>query len=188
MWYDPTMSANELFDIVDDQNRPTGEIVPRVEAHQRGLRHRVAHVYVFRDRDGGREILVHQRSAFKDHSPNTWDPRFGGHIASGKDPLETAVRELEEEAGLSITTEDLMTGPVVRWDEPTNNEFQYLFAYRGDGLDVGVLTFNDGEVQAVKWMDVDEVVRAVNTEADQWTCRGKFGEEIKNIAVWLHTL
>ena len=182
------MSAQELFDIVDDQNRLTGQVVDRRTAHQQGHRHRVAHIYVFRDREGAREVLVHQRSKFKDHSPNTWDPRFGGHIASGHEPLETAVREMQEEVGLAVSLNALIAGPVVRWDEPTNNEYQYLFAYRADTLDERTLTFDDGEVQAVKWMRIDQVVEAVDAEPNNWTCRGMFGKEIRVIRDWLKTL
>ena len=34
----------EYFDIVDENGNPTGEIVSRDEAHDKGIRHRTAHV------------------------------------------------------------------------------------------------------------------------------------------------
>ena len=42
----------ELLDIVDEKGNPTGETVPREVAHREGIRHRTAHVWIFRRRGG----------------------------------------------------------------------------------------------------------------------------------------
>lgn len=39
------------LDIVNENGRPTGEIVSRDAAHREGLRHRTAHVWVIRKKD-----------------------------------------------------------------------------------------------------------------------------------------
>ena len=36
----------EFFDIVDEAGQPTGKIISRVEAHQKGTLHRTAHVWL----------------------------------------------------------------------------------------------------------------------------------------------
>ena len=36
----------EYLDIVDDKGNPTGDIVSRDEAHDKGIRHRTAHVWI----------------------------------------------------------------------------------------------------------------------------------------------
>lgn len=38
----------EVFDVVDEEGRPTGETVLRSEAHAKGIRHRTAHIWVIR--------------------------------------------------------------------------------------------------------------------------------------------
>ena len=59
----------------------------------------MAHIYVFRDREGAREVLVHQRR-IQDHSPNTWDPQVReGTSRRVMSRLETAVRECKKRLG-----------------------------------------------------------------------------------------
>ena len=52
----------ELLDIVDEKGNPTGETVPREVAHREGIRHRTAHVWIFRRRGGVVQILLQKRS------------------------------------------------------------------------------------------------------------------------------
>ena len=56
----------ELLDIVDEKGNPTGETVPREVAHREGIRHRTAHVWIFRRRGGVVQILLQKRSDNKD--------------------------------------------------------------------------------------------------------------------------
>ena len=53
--------AEELFDIVDENGNPTGETVSRSEAHAKGIRHRTAHIWVIRDNEGKKEVLLQKR-------------------------------------------------------------------------------------------------------------------------------
>ena len=41
----------EWLDIVDDLGNPTGKIIERKEAHQKGIQHRTSHVWLIRKRD-----------------------------------------------------------------------------------------------------------------------------------------
>ena len=54
--------AEELFDIVDENGNPTGKTVSRSEAHAKGIRHRTAHIWVIRDNEGKKEVLLQKRS------------------------------------------------------------------------------------------------------------------------------
>ena len=51
----------EYFDIVDENGDPTGETVERSFAHQNGIRHRTAHVWLFRKENGNVQILLQKR-------------------------------------------------------------------------------------------------------------------------------
>ena len=52
----------ELFDICDENGLPTGETVERKEAHAKGIRHRTAHVWVIRQREGRIQVLLQKLS------------------------------------------------------------------------------------------------------------------------------
>ena len=36
----------EIFDIVDEKGIPTGETIERTQAHEKGVRHRTAHIWI----------------------------------------------------------------------------------------------------------------------------------------------
>ena len=50
--------AEEIFDIVDENGNPTGETVSRAKAHEDGIRHRMAHIWVVREVNGEAEVLL----------------------------------------------------------------------------------------------------------------------------------
>ena len=63
----------EIFDIVDAQGNPTGERVERNRAHTEGIRHRTAHIWVLREREGRYQVLLQKRSQNKDSFPGRYD-------------------------------------------------------------------------------------------------------------------
>ena len=92
----------EFVDIVDEYGNPTGETVERAKAHSEGIRHRTAHVWIIRRNGKQTEVLLQKRSLKKDSFPGQFDTSSAGHIQAGDEPLDSALRELREELGLSL--------------------------------------------------------------------------------------
>ena len=90
----------EWFDVVDEKGNPTGETVEREYAHRNGVRHRTAHLWLAREKNGCPQILLQKRSANKDSHPGCYDISSAGHIPAGVEYRESAVRELKEELGV----------------------------------------------------------------------------------------
>ena len=89
--------AQEIFDVVDEEDRIIGE-ARRDQVHGNpSLIHRVVHVLVF-NRD--HELYLQKRSRTKDVQPGKWDTSVGGHVDKGETYGEAAVREMEEELGI----------------------------------------------------------------------------------------
>lgn len=87
----------ELFDIVDNQDRVIGQ-APRSACHGNpALIHRVAHVLVF---NSAGQLLLQKRSETKDVQPGRWDTSVGGHLDPGEDYRDGALREMAEELGV----------------------------------------------------------------------------------------
>ena len=63
----------EIFDIVDEKGIPTGETIERTQAHEKGVRHRTAHIWIVREQDGKAQLLLQKRSAEKDSFPGRFD-------------------------------------------------------------------------------------------------------------------
>ena len=98
----------EWLDIVDEQGNPTGAVIERTDAHARGVLHRTAHVWLLREGEEGIEVLLQKRSADKDSHPGCYDISSAGHIPAGVDYIPSAIRELEEELGISARAEDFL--------------------------------------------------------------------------------
>ena len=90
-------AAEELLDIVDEEDRVIGQ-APRGEAYARGLRHRCVFVFV---RDSAGRIFVHRRTPGKLVFPSLHDMFVGGVVGAGESYDDAALREAEEELGVS---------------------------------------------------------------------------------------
>jgi 8-oxo-dGTP pyrophosphatase MutT (NUDIX family) len=89
--------ADELLDVVDEHDRVVGT-AQRGEVYRRRLRHRCVFILC---RDAQDRVFVHRRAAAKMFSPSMYDMFVGGVVGSGETYAEAAVREAEEELGVS---------------------------------------------------------------------------------------
>ena len=94
---DIAQKDDEIFDVVDENDNVIGT-ERRAEVHARDLRHRAVHVFVW-NKYG--EIFLQKRSRLKDKHPGSWDSSASGHLDSGEEYDPCAVRELEEELGIT---------------------------------------------------------------------------------------
>jgi isopentenyldiphosphate isomerase len=61
--------AQELLDIVDEDNKLLGIKKSKVEAHEKGLWHRNAHIWIYNSKG---EVLLQLRAKDKIFLPNMW--------------------------------------------------------------------------------------------------------------------
>ena len=154
----------EYFDIVDEAGQPTGEIISRDKAHQKGILHRTAHVWLVKEKPDGYDILLQKRSEEKDSFPGMYDTSSAGHIPAGDEPLPSALRELKEELGLEASPDDLKYAGTFRIQYEKefhghmfrDNEFTSVFVYDKPVI-IRDLTLQESEVSEVCWFDLDEV-------------------------------
>ncbi|MET9971429.1 NUDIX domain-containing protein [Streptomyces sp. NPDC006356] len=90
-------SADEILDIVDEQDRVVGQS-PRGEAYAKGLRHRCVFIEA---RDAQGRLFVHRRTATKLVFPSRYDMFVGGVVGTGETYEVAALREAQEELGVS---------------------------------------------------------------------------------------
>ena len=158
----------EYFDICDEHGNPTGEIIERGEAHRKGVLHRTVHIWVTRVQDGRRQVLLQKRSADKDSFPGMYDTSSAGHIQAGDAPLESALRELEEELGIHaepgqlhfagncrICFEGVFHDAVFKEDEVA-----FVYVYEEPVRD-GDLRIQKEELESVEWFDLEAVEKEV---------------------------
>ena len=89
--------AEELLDVVDEHDRVTGTAT-RGEVYRLGLTHRCVFILV---RNPQGRIFVHRRTDTKLFAPGAYDMFVGGVVGAGETYADAAVREAEEELGVS---------------------------------------------------------------------------------------
>ncbi|WP_129309982.1 NUDIX domain-containing protein [Streptomyces sp. L2] len=89
--------ADEILDVVDEHDRVVGQY-PRGEVYARGLRHRCVFIQA---RDASGRLFVHRRTPVKLVFPSLYDMFVGGVVGAGETYDEAALREAEEELGVS---------------------------------------------------------------------------------------
>ena len=115
-----TLLPDEILDVIDENDVVVAR-APRREIHHRGLPHRAVHIFLF---NSSGQIYVQKRSAVKDSHPLKLDSSAAGHLDSGEDYAQAAVRELFEELSIKAELrEEFRFGP----DVSTDNERVALF-------------------------------------------------------------
>jgi 8-oxo-dGTP pyrophosphatase MutT (NUDIX family) len=92
-----TTPADETLDIVDENDQVIGQS-PRGEAYAKGLRHRCVFIQA---RDAEDRLFVHRRTPTKLVFPSLYDMWVGGVVGAGESYDDAALREAEEELGVS---------------------------------------------------------------------------------------
>jgi 8-oxo-dGTP pyrophosphatase MutT (NUDIX family) len=103
------------------------DTVSRREMRARRLPHRSVYVLVFNRRG---ELFVHLRVATKDVHPSHWDVAVGGVVAAGESFDEAAIRESQEELGVTLAPELLFP---VRWEDAASVVHGMAYRARHDG-------------------------------------------------------
>ena len=165
----------EYFDIVDEAGQPTGEIISRDEAHQKGTLHRTAHVWLVKKKSEGYDILLQKRSEEKDSFPGMYDTSSAGHIPAGEEPLHSALRELREELGLTASPEELKYAGSFRIQYEKefhgrlfrDNEVTKVYVY-DKPVSIQDLTLQESEVSEVRWFDLNEVWNEIHRSRERF--------------------
>lgn len=94
---------HEILDVVDADNNVTGQATRR-EIHDQGLMHRSVHIFLV-DHTG--RLYIQKRADNKETFPGAHDSSAAGHVNTGEGYHESAVREMEEELGLSVEQHEM---------------------------------------------------------------------------------
>lgn len=148
----------ELLDIWDESGKPTGQVYEKSIAHQKGLFHPTVHVWFY---TSAPSLLLQKRGSNKETFPNLWDVSVAGHVSSGESILDGALREIKEEIGLQLKSDDLILIDVRKNINQFSNgiidcEFQHVFLSE---LKIGLehLVIQKEEVDDVRLFSFDEM-------------------------------
>jgi isopentenyl-diphosphate delta-isomerase len=155
--------AEEQVILVDKNDQKVG-LMPKMEAHEKGLLHRAFSVFVFNDNN---QLMLQQRAMHKYHSPGLWTNTCCSHQRDGETSLEAGNRRLMEEMGfntqLKETVSFIYTAP---FDNGlTEHEFDHVMTGHYNEAPV----INTDEVSSWKWMDIEAVRTDIQEAPNQYT-------------------
>ena len=154
----PIAKPEELFDVVDEQDHVV-QTLPRSEVHRRKLFHRAVSVFVW---NSAGQLLLQQRTATKDEYPLCFTSSASGHVSAGDDYDETAVREMQEEVGL--------TAPLQRlFKFPASVEMAYEHTVLYETHTDETPTPDAAEVLELSWWTLDDLAARINANPAEFT-------------------
>ena len=142
--------VEEIFDVVDDQDRVIGQRA-RSEVHRLGLLHRSVHVLVF---NALGQMFLQKRSMHKDENPGVWDASISGHLDSGESYDQCAIRESREELGIVLV---VAPQPLFKIEASATTGYEFTWVYRTESE--GPFVLQAEEIEGGDWFELDYLSR-----------------------------
>ncbi|WP_397446158.1 isopentenyl-diphosphate Delta-isomerase [Polaribacter sp. R77954] len=153
----------ELVVLVDEKDKKIG-LMPKMEAHEKALLHRAFSVFIF-NKNG--ELMLQQRAAHKYHSPLLWTNTCCSHQRDGESNIEAGRRRLQEEMGFTTDLKEVFS---FIYKAPFDNG---LTEHELDHVMIGffddVPNINKDEVEAYKWMSLENVKDDIEQNPQEYT-------------------
>lgn len=148
----------EVIDIWNAKGQPTGSTAPKSVVHKKGWFHPTVHVWFYTSTG---KILLQKRGKHKQTFPNLWDVSVAGHVEAGETIESAALREIKEEIGISISSENLNFLTIRKNINRFANgiidcEFQHVFIARLCTT-IEQLNLQCSEVEDVRLFTFDEI-------------------------------
>ncbi|OEH93784.1 NUDIX hydrolase [Bacillus solimangrovi] len=140
----------EKLKIYDDNRNPIG-VATRKEVHEKGYWHEAIHCWFVSKIEGVYYIFLQKRSANKKDYPNLLDITAAGHLLA-HETIHDGVREIEEEIGISISFDELISLGVIDYSvmraDFIDKELANVFLYESE-LDLDDFTLQEDEVSGI---------------------------------------
>ena len=148
----------EYTDLYDENKNLTGEKLFREKGTKLIVpkgRYSVV-VLAFIENSKG-EFLFQMTSKRK---KNVW-ATTGGHVKSGQTSKEAIIEEIKEELGIDINEDEVKPFKTYKYDDA----FKDVFYIKKD-IDINSLTYQEDEVEYVKYLTKDEILDLINNDGN----------------------
>ena len=163
------MMKEEQLEVVNENDEVIG-LESRKAIHQKGLLHREIHIWFMTP---AREIIFQHRAKDKDTYPDKLDATVGGHVESGMSYEATALKEADEETGVTIDPSKLKLVKKMRkesFDEATgltNNTIRSQYVYLFDG-NINDLKVEEGKAIGFEAWKIDSLATLSNEDRNRF--------------------
>ena len=141
--------SKEMVILVDKNDNQVG-LMPKLEAHEKGVLHRAFSIFIFNSKY---ELLLQKRASSKYHSGGLWTNTCCSHPREGEDILDAANRRLDEEMGIKTSLRKVydFIYKAELDNQLTEHEFDHVFY----GVFDNDPTLNKDEAEDFKWVDME---------------------------------
>lgn len=149
--------------LVDNKNNQIG-LMPKMEAHIKGVLHRAFSIIIFNSKS---EILLQKRASTKYHTPNLWSNTCCSHQRDGECNITAGRRRLIEEMGFvtELYEFDSFIYKVNFSSGLIEHEYDHIMLglYDKDPL------LNPKEVDDFRWISIDDLSSDIKNNPDIYT-------------------
>ena len=149
--------------LVDNNDNQIG-LMPKLEAHEKGVLHRAFSVFIFNN-DG--ELMLQRRALTKYHSPGLWTNTCCSHQRDGETNIISGKRRLNEEMGFD--TELFEKTSFIYKAKFDNGLTEHEFDHVVVGSFFGNPIINELEVCDWKWENLDLLKIDLKTNPNNYT-------------------
>lgn len=140
--------------------------VEKLEAHERGLRHKAVSVFITR----GDQVLIQRRALAKYHTPGLWANTCCTHPDWEEPAAACAVRRLDDELGITGITPDYCGRVEYRADVGQGLiEHEVVDIFRAEATPQMTLVPNPDEVMEIRWVSREVLTRETQTQPERFT-------------------
>ena len=155
--------SEEKVILVDKNDNQVG-LMPKLEAHEKGLLHRAFSIFIFNSRY---ELLLQKRASSKYHSGGLWTNTCCSHPREGEDTLDAANRRLYEEMGIKTSLRKVydFIYKAELDNQLTEHEFDHVFY----GVCDRDPKLNKDEAEDFKWVDMETLNNDIIKNGNNYT-------------------
>lgn len=172
--------SNELLDIYDEDGNFLGS-EPRNKVHAEGLWHKTTHCWLIKEPN---TIIFQMRSKHSRENPCKLYTTASGHVSAGEDLKYSLEREVEEELGAKLNTENAVLIKSGKWtgDFKTTDGSDYhdrvffnMYLLETD-KDLTEFDFQEEEVDGVYELPIKETLELLKSEKGSIKAKGSSKE------------
>ena len=155
--------SEEKVILVDKNDNQVG-LMPKLEAHEKGVLHRAFSIFIFNSKY---ELLLQKRASSKYHSGGLWTNTCCSHPREGEDTLDAANRRLDEEMGIKTSLRKVydFIYKAELDNQLTEHEFDHVFY----GVCDNDPMLNKDEAEDFKWVDMETLNNDIMKNEDNYT-------------------
>ena len=155
--------SEEKVVLVDKNDNQIG-LMPKMEAHQKGILHRAFSIFLLNSEN---QILLQKRSSNKYHSGGLWTNTCCSHPRDGENIIDAGKRRLSEEMGINTDLKEAFQFTYKA--ELVNGLIEHEYDHVLIGKYNGAPILNKDEAEDYKWVSVEEVKKDIKENEMDYT-------------------